>query len=158
MALARPERWALSAALVGAPAAYLLAQIIFAMVPREKSLFATLDAHSSTWLISHLLLATWLVLLIPSLAAIWQLLGRGGWGFRVVGGALTAVGIVVNGLITGVDFVLGAIAPMGRSLATSVHKRVSESVLAPLDSWDLALSLGLLVLAIGLYRTRNAPQ
>lgn len=152
------ERWWLSAALVAAPATFLSAQGVLALMPREESLFATLDAHSNVWLISHLLLVAWLVFLIPSLGALGLLLGVRGWPYRVIGGMLVAVGIVVNALILGLDFVLGGIAALNETLTNSVHQTLTTSVLAPLDQWDLALPLGLLVLSIGLYRTRSAPQ
>lgn len=151
------ERWWLGAALALAPASYLAAQGVLAAMPREGSLFATLAAHSGLWLASHVLLTAWLVLLVPSLAALGTLLGRDGWPYRVIGVTLAALGLVVNGLITGVDFVLGAIAPLDATLTARVHETISATVLAPLDLLDTALPLGLLVLTLGLFRRRTAP-
>lgn len=155
----RLEHLALAGALVGAPLAFVSGQALLAAMPREASLFATLAAHADIWLLSHVLLVIWLVLLIPMIWGIGQLLGQRGTLYRVVGSLFAVIGVVALALITGVDFALGAIAPLDATMALGpAHERISTAVISPLDQFDTALPLGLTVLGIGLYRTRSAPQ
>ncbi|MGV8969793.1 MAG: hypothetical protein ACOH1J_05020 [Microbacteriaceae bacterium] len=151
------ERWGFSAALIGAPALYLIAQVMLVLMPREETLFKTLAIHSDVWLISHVLLVAWLVLLIPSVWVLWLMLSRAGWLYRAIGALLASVGIVANAIILGLDFVFGSIASLDETVSRSVHEIVTTTVLAPLDQLDTALPLGLIIISIGLYRTRAVP-
>lgn len=155
----RLERWALAAAFVGAPLAYVAGQVLLVALPREATLFATLAAHAELWLFSHALLVVWLVLLIPVIWGMGALPERRGIFYRVIGSLLAALGVVVTAMITGVDFALGAIASLDERLSLDpVHQRIIADVLVPLDQLDITLPFGLLFLTIGLYRTRAAPQ
>lgn len=155
----RSERLAVGAALIGAPLAFVLGQVLLAGMPRKQTLFATLTAQSDVWLLSHWLLVIWLVLLIPTIWGIGQLLGGRGAFYRVIGSLLAVLGVAVIMLITGVDFALGAIAPLDARLGLDeVHQQITAKVIRPLDQLDIALPAGLLLLTIGLYRTRGAPQ
>ncbi len=154
----RGERLAVGGALIGAPLAFVLGQVLLARMPREQTLFATLTAQADVWLLSHALLVVWLVLLIPAIWGIGQLVGRRGAFYRVTGSLLAVLGVVLITLITGVDFALGAIAPLDTRLGLGeVHQQITTKVIHPLDQLDIALPAGLLLLTIGVYRTRGAP-
>lgn len=153
------ERFAVGAALIGAPLAFVVGQVLLARMPREQTLFATLAAHADVWHLSHWLLVVWLVLLIPAIWGIGQLIGPHGVFYRLIGSLLAVFGVAIITLITGVDFALGAIAPLDARLALAeAHQQIVDHVIRPLDQLDSALPAGLLVLTIGLYRTRGAPQ
>lgn len=155
----RGERLAVGAALIGAPLAFVLGQVLIARMPRGQTLFATLAAQSDVWLVSHWLLVVWLVLLIPAIWGIGQIVGRHGAFYRLTGSLLAVLGVAITTLITGVDFALGAMAPLDADLGLDkVHQQITANVLRPLDQLDSALPAGLLILTIGVYRTRGAPQ
>ena len=153
------ERFAVGGALIGAPLAFVLGQVLLAGMRREQTLFATLTAQADVWLLSHTLLVVWLILLIPAIWGLGQLSGRGGVVYRVVGSLFAVVGVIIITLITGVDFALGAIAPLDAQLGLGVvHAQIVAKVIHPLDQVDIALPTGLLLLTIGVYRSRGAPQ
>lgn len=155
----RSERLAVSGALIGAPLAFLVGQVLLARMPREQTLLATLNAQPDVWLLSHGLLVVWLVLLVPVIWGIGQLLGPRGTFYRLTGSVLAVVGVAIITLMTGVDFVLGALAPLDARLGLAdVLQQITTGVIRPLDQFDIALPAGLVVLTLGLYRTRGAPQ
>jgi hypothetical protein len=137
------------AALGCAPACYLLAQVLLLWASPGTEL----------WTAAHIALFAWAFLLLPTLVGLgWYLWPRGP-AYALIGGVLAAFGAMIDTLFTGIDFVSGVMARLDEPAAMDrLGQRIFDTLIMPLDVLDDTLPVGLLLLAIGLYRTRAAPR
>lgn len=133
--------------------------------PEPKSgaqLLEVISINAGRWNAAHILFCVSMVLSIPAVLGLIRLLGQRGAWFGLIGGMLTATGVVFFSTFIGVELAMSAIA----SVAVEEQPRAEPAMQAlvsfygPLPAVFIGLSfnLGVVVLAIGSFITRAIPR
>jgi hypothetical protein len=127
----------------------------------EAAQLANVANSPDQWLIAHLILLASLVFLVPVLLGLMHMLREREVALGHVGGGLALIGTIATAGIVGMEFVVWQMGKAGDQAAmVSLLKAVNDSagVILPFMVMSLALPLGLIVLATGLYRARAAQS
>jgi hypothetical protein len=160
----RRHRLAAGAALLLAPAALLAGQVALLPVSGPGSGLGAIAEHLDAWRAGYGLLLASSLLTVPMVLALDHLVRRRGHGSRsrslplwadagstlAVAGAIAAVGIALIG------FVVAELAATGGAQADAVLDRL-RPLFGALDLAEDLLLLGMVLLALGLYRHGAAP-
>jgi hypothetical protein len=142
---------------------FLLASVIVhpRTEPEAGGQLAIVAANQDTWYIAHLLALVSLLLAIPVVLGFMHMLREREVAYGHVGGALALLGVVAwTGLIA-MEFVVWQMVKADADPAqmSALLERVNEAtgIVLPFFVMGIALALGLIVLAAGLYRARAVP-
>jgi hypothetical protein len=127
----------------------------------DEHLMHAIEAHSTQWLVSHLVLAAGMALIAGGAVAIFGLArGRGaaltavGAGLMAVGAVLSSWGDISHGALA---YALAGQVDAARSLEIQNAYFLHPAV-AVLSFGSMLLPLGVVVLGIGLLRSRVVPR
>ena len=113
--------------------------------------------HLDAWYASHLIALFSIVLAVPAVLGLMHMLREREVAFGHVGGALALLGLLAYTGIVAIEMVQWQMAAAGDSGAmTALLERVNETagIFVPFAVGALAFGLGMVCLAIGLYRAR----
>jgi hypothetical protein len=124
----------------------------------EATQLATVAGNLDEWYVAHLVLLVSLALAIPAVLGLMHMLREREAAYGHVGGGLALLGVLAVAGIVAIEMVvwqMGA-ASADRAEMVALFERVSDSagIVIPLFLMSVALGLGLVVLALGLYRAR----
>ena len=142
---------------------FLLASVIVhpRTEPEAGGQLAIVAANQDAWYIAHLLALVSLLLAIPAVLGFMHMLREREVAYGHVGGALALLGVLAwTGLIA-MEFVVWQMVKADADPAqmSALLERVNEAtgIVLPFFVMGIALALGLIVLAAGLYRARAVP-
>jgi hypothetical protein len=142
---------------------FLLASVIVhpRSEPEAGAQLAVVAANQGAWYAAHLLALIALVLAIPAVLGFMHMLRERQVAYGHVGGALALLGIVAWTGLMALELVVWQMVKGDADPAqmASLLERVTEAtgIFVPLFVMGIALALGLIVLAAGLYRARAVP-
>jgi len=147
--------------MIGAPLLLLVGVIVH---PESKSnvgeQLAVIAGNLDEWYISHLIVATALVLAVPAVLGLMHMLREREVAFGHIGGALAMLGLLATTAVVAIEGFVGwqAGAASGADAAamTALFERVTETtgIVIPVFVMSYGFSVGMLFLAAGLYRAR----
>lgn len=151
--------------LIAAPLAFMVSEVTYSTFFSQESdqqFFAAVAGKSSTWTFATLLGLLAAVLFVPAVVGMVHLTRDRGVVLGHVGGALALLGAVGYACHQMLFVVLGEMARMEgqREAVISVGKQLDSSAtigIIAMLMFLLSLSLGLILLTIGLYRARIVP-
>ena len=124
----------------------------------ESSVVAAAAGHADAWYVAHLLALISIVLAVPAILGLMHMLREREVASGHVGGGLALLGLIAFvGIVTLEGFVGWQMGQGGdRAEMVALLERVNESAgfAIPFYVMSIAFTLGLLVLALGLYRAR----
>jgi hypothetical protein len=145
--------------LITASSCYLLAPFVLPQDRGDDSFIVAVSAHLGAWTVSHVILFTGSLLLVPAMLALilLNLLSEHRLAYGLVGGSLTLFGILATTVTTTIGLVVGQMAQMDDYTAMEALLYRMASVYAPFDTLVVFLWIGMLVLMTGLYRKGVVP-
>lgn len=151
--------------LIAAPLAFMVSEVMYSRFFSQESdqqFFAAVAEKSAIWTFATLLGLLAAILFVPAVVGMVHLLKGRGVILGHVGGALAIIGAVGYACHQMLFVVMGEMARMeGQQEAViSVSKQLDSSVIIGIIAmlmFLLSLSLGLILLTIGLYRAGIAP-
>jgi hypothetical protein len=125
----------------------------------EAAQLAVVADNLDAWLVAHLLVMVSVVLAVPAVLGLMHMLREREVALGHLGGMLALTGILaVTGLVAIDGFVAWQMGVAGadRAEMTALLERVNETagVFVPLYLMSFAFALGIVTLALGLYRAR----
>lgn len=164
--LADPRRVLRTAAGVSMIAGPLLITIGFALHPRDKSdeaaRLALIAQHPSRFWLAHFVIVLGFAATIPAVLGLVHLARRRAPELAYLGGALTLLGIVGTAVTIGLDGITGWLMIHNPHRAAMVSFQQQLNHTRALIPYAVigggAFTLGLLVLAGGLYMSRAVPR
>jgi len=144
--------------MVLAPIALLAGMVIH---PARKddvgAQLAVVADNLDAWYLAHLLVLVSIVLAVPAILGLMHMLREREIAAGNVGGALALVGLIATTGVVAIDGFVGWQAAQGgadSAAMTALFERVTESSGVVIPFFVVSLALGLVVLALGLYRAR----
>jgi hypothetical protein len=144
--------------MILAPAAFVAGQTLLLQVHGSGQPLQVIGAHLGAWRSAHWLLLAWSVLLVPALLGLAHLLSERAPAWADAGAALAGLGLLATLGITVADLVIADMAAFGGGTQLEAVLRRLGGLIGWLDIVEDASLLGMLVLALGLYRVRAAPR
>jgi hypothetical protein len=123
----------------------------------EATQLATIAANMDSWFVAHLLILGSLVFALPAVLGLIHMLREREVAYGHIGGGLALLGLLaLVGIVTIDGFVLWQAASGGEDGMIALYERLNETagVVIPFYAMSFAFSLGLIVLAYGLYRAK----
>lgn len=123
----------------------------------EATQLATVAANMDEWFVAHLLILGSLVLALPAVLGLIHMLREREVAYGHIGGGLALIGLLaLVGIVTIDGFVLWQAAAGGEDGMIALYERLNETagVVIPFYAMSFMFSLGLVVLAYGLYRAK----
>src|SRR5919112_2657634 len=146
------------ACMVVAPLVLLVAMVIHpASDMNEATQVATIQGDLDAWYVAHLLALISIAIMVPALLGLMHMLREREVAFGHVGGGLAMLGLLAFTGIVAMELVMWQLAGAGETAqAVALLERLNETmgIVIPFVVVSFGLSLGLAVLAIGLYRAR----
>lgn len=153
----RVHRVAGGMALVAAPLLLVLGEAALLQVRGSGDPLEVIGAAVPAWQAGQLAMLLWSAALVPAALTIRRLLTDRAPGWADAGAVLVVAGALAGLALAAVNLVIGEMARIGPGAdLRQLLDRVS-TLASPLDQLGQARLLGLLVLAIGLYRAAAAP-
>jgi hypothetical protein len=145
--------------MIAAPLLFLVAVIVHPeMKTDEAAQLAVVRENLDAWYIAHLIALAAVVLFVPVVLGLMHMLREREVAYGHVGGALGLLGLIAFAGTVAIEFVVWQMAQAGADEVqmAALLERVNETagVFIPFFLLVFAVSLGLLVLAAGLYRAR----
>ena len=147
--------------MIGAPLLLLVGMIIH---PESKTdvagQLAVISSNMDEWYVAHLIVAISLVLAVPAVLGLMHMLREREVAYGHIGGGLALVGLLATTALVAIEGFVGwqAGAATGSDAAamTALFERVTETtgVVIPVFVMSYAFTVGMLFLAVGLYRAR----
>jgi hypothetical protein len=128
----------------------------------EGAQLAVIADNLDAWFVAHLLIVISLVLAVPVVLGLMHMLREREVAYGHVGGGLGLLGILATTGLVAVDGFVGWQAGAGgadRAEMTALFERLYDTagVLIPFVLVSFAFTLGVVLLAMGLYRARAVP-
>jgi hypothetical protein len=146
------------ACMVVAPLVLLAAMVIHpASDMDEATQVATIADNLDAWYVAHLLALVSIALTVPAVLGLMHMLREREVAFGHVGGGLAMLGLLAFAGVVGMELVMWQMVAGGSTReAVALLERLNETagIVIPLLLVSFGLSLGLVCLAIGLYRAR----
>ena len=124
----------------------------------EAEQLAVVSANLDEWFISHLLVLVSLVLVVPAVLGLMHMLREREVAYGHFGGGLAMLGILsLVGLVSVDGLVLWQMAAVGDpGTMTALYESFMDTagIFIPLFVLSVAFAIGLVILALGLYRAR----
>lgn len=145
--------------LIAAPLVLLVGQLIHPVDKTDAAdELAVVARNLDRWYAAHLILLVSLVLMIPAVLGLAHLIHERRSTLAYTGGALSLIGVVAVAAVVGADGIAGyfvaAAAPDSPSSVSVFDRLLNGGRMLPLYLATLLLGLGLLTLAVGLYRAK----
>jgi hypothetical protein len=147
--------------MIGAPLLLVVGMIVH---PESKTdvadQLAVVSANMDEWYVAHLILAISLVLAVPAVLGLMHMLREKEVAYGHLGGALALVGLLATtGIVAMEGFVgwqAGAATGSDQAAMTALFERVTDTtgIVIPFFVMSFAFTVGMLFLAVGLYRAR----
>jgi hypothetical protein len=150
-------------ALLGAPIAFLAGTLIHpGLRDSAAAQLELIERHPDAWYVTHLLGVVFVVLLIPGVFGLMHLLRTRETALGHLGGGLALVGLVGWGAVVAIfGFVFWQMGVAGdRGEMAALLERVTETPgsVIPTRGLAFAAALGMVCLAIGLFRAGTVPR
>src|ERR687895_2420771 len=147
------------ACMVVAPIVLLVAMVIHpASDMDEAAQVATVADNLDAWYVAHLLALVAIVLTVPAVLGLMHMLRERGVSLGHVGGGLAMLGLLAYvGVVAIEGFVgwqMGETGDRGAMVALLTSMYDSAGILIPFFVMSLAFAVGMVCLAVGLYRAR----
>jgi hypothetical protein len=123
----------------------------------EATQLSTIAANLDSWFVAHLLILISLAFALPAVLGLMHMLREREVAYGHVGGGLALLGLLaLTGIVTIDGFVLWQAAAGGDGGMVALYQRLNDTagVVIPFYVMGFAFSLGLTMLAYGLYRAR----
>src|SRR5262245_5372237 len=144
--------------MIAAPAFILVGMVIHpSSKSDEAAQMAVIEDHLDAWYISHLLLLVALALAVPAVLGLMHMLREREVAYGHVGGGLAMLGLLAYVGIVAMEMVLWQMATSGdRGAMVAVLRSLNETagIVIPFFVVSAGFALGMICLAIGLYRAR----
>jgi hypothetical protein len=146
--------------MVTAPLLLLVGMVIHPdMKTDEAAQLAVISDNLDAWFISHLLVLISLVLAVPAVLGLMHMLRERGVAYGHVGGGLALVGLIAIVGIVAMDGFVGwqmGVAGADRGEMVALYQRLYDTagIVIPFFLMAFAFGVGMIVLAMGLYRAR----
>jgi hypothetical protein len=129
------------------------------MKTNEGAQLAVIADNLDQWFVAHLLILVAVALAVPAVLGLMHMLREREVAYGHLGGGLGVLGLLaITGLVTMDGFVgwQAAVGDADRTQMTQLFERLNDTtgVVAPFFIVSFAFTLGMLLLAIGLYRAR----
>jgi GNAT superfamily N-acetyltransferase len=151
-----------ASSLITAPLVLLTGELLypqFQVDPAQQ--LAVVAANLDRWYLAHLLSLIGFALLVPAILGLTQLVGQRRAALADLGGALALLGILaITGLLSLDGFGVWQMAQPAADraeMAALLDRILTSPGVVPLFVVALAFPVGLLVLALGLYRSQLVP-
>ena len=146
------------ACMVVAPFVLLVAMVIHpASDMDEATQVATIADNLDAWYVAHLLAFVSIVLVVPAVLGLMHMLRERQVALGHVGGGLAILGLLALTGLVAMELVLWQMAGAGSTAETvALLERLNETagIVIPFVLLSFGFSLGMAVLAVGLYRAR----
>ena len=146
------------ACMVVAPFVLLVAMVIHpASDMDEATQVATIADNLDAWYVAHLLAFVSIVLVVPAVLGLMHMLRERQVALGHVGGGLAILGLLALTGLVAMELVLWQMAGAGNTAETvALLERLNETagIVIPFVLLSVGFSLGMAVLAVGLYRAR----
>jgi hypothetical protein len=146
------------ACMVVAPFVLLVAMVIHpASDMDEATQVATIADNLDAWYVAHLLAFVSIVLVVPAVLGLMHMLRERQVALGHVGGGLAILGLLALTGLVAMELVLWQMAGAGNTAETvALLERLNETagIVIPFVLLSFGFSLGMAVLAVGLYRAR----
>src|SRR3954447_13676012 len=146
------------ACMVVAPVVLLVAMVIHpASDMDEATQVATIADNLDAWYTAHLLALIAIVLMVPALLGLMHMLRERQVALGHVGGGLAMLGLLAFVGLVAIEMVMWQLVGDGdTATAVSLLKGLNESagILIPFAFLSFGFSIGMALLAVGLYRAR----
>ena len=146
------------ACMVVAPFVLLVAMVIHpASNMDEATQVATIADNLDAWYVAHLLAFVSIVLVVPAVLGLMHMLRERQVALGHVGGGLAILGLLALTGLVAMELVLWQMAGAGNTAETvALLERLNETagIVIPFVLLSFGFSLGMAVLAVGLYRAR----
>lgn len=147
--------------MVAGPLLLLVGQVLH---PEQKddvgAQLAVAADHLDRWFVAHLLILVSIALAVPAILGLMHMLREREVAYGHVGGGLALLGLLAFTGIVAIDGFVGWQAAAGgdRAAMTALFERLNDAAgfVIPFFIVSFGFMLGLVVLAIGLYRARAA--
>ena len=142
--------------LIAASLCHLAASLILSSVQVEEgdgTFLSVVGTHLGAWSVSQVALFASSLLVMPAILALVYLLGDRGIGYGLVGGVLALFGVLANIVTVTIGLVVGQMAQVDDHAAMeALLGRILSAVLALFNPLAVLLSVGILMLMVGLCR------
>ena len=146
------------ACMVVAPFVLLVAMVIHpASDMDEATQVATIADNLDAWYVAHLLAFVSIVLVVPAVLGLMHMLRERQVALGHVGGGLAILGLLALTGLVAMELVLWQMAGAGSTAETvALLERLNETagIVIPFVLLSFGFSIGMAVLAVGLYRAR----
>ena len=146
------------ACMVVAPFVLLVAMVIHpASDMDEATQVATIADNLDAWYVAHLLAFVSIVLVVPAVLGLMHMLRERQVALGHVGGGLAILGLLAFTGLVAMELVLWQMAGAGSTAETvALLERLNETagIVIPFVLLSFGFSIGMAVLAVGLYRAR----
>jgi hypothetical protein len=144
--------------MVVAPVVLLVAAVIHpASDMNEATQVATIADNLDAWYVAHLLALVSIALMVPAVLGLMHMLREREVAFGHVGGGLAMLGLLAFAGIVGMELVMWQMVAGGSTReAVALLERLNDTagIVIPFIFVSFGFALGLVCLAIGLYRAR----
>jgi hypothetical protein len=145
--------------MVAAPLLFLVAMVIHPETGTDEGSIVAAAAESpDAWYIAHLLVLMAVVLAVPAVLGLMHMLRRREVALGHVGGGLGLLGLIAFAGIVAVEgmvgWQMGAAGDRGEMVALLERLFETTGVVVPLYYMSFAFTIGVICLAVGLYRAR----
>jgi hypothetical protein len=160
--VSRRRRRLAASSLIAAPLVLLAGELLYPPFQRDPAQqLALVAANLDRWYLAHLLSLIGFALLVPGLLGLTQLVGQRRAALADLGGALALLGVLaLTGLLSLDGFGVWQMAQQAADraeMAALLDRIFTSPGVVPLVVVALAFPVGLLVLALGLYRAKVVP-
>jgi hypothetical protein len=146
------------ACMVVAPLVLLVAMVIHpASDMNEATQVATIADNLDAWYVAHLLALVAIAVMVPALLGLMHMLREREVAFGHVGGGLGMLGLLAFAGIVGMELAIWQMVAGGSTReAVALLERLNETagIVIPFAFVSFGFALGLVCLAVGLYRAR----
>ena len=144
--------------MIAAPLLLLAGMVVHPeRVTDEAGQLAVVAGDMDQWFSAHLLLLGSIVLAVPAVLGLMHMLREREVSYGHLGGGLGLLGLIAIAGVVAIDGFVGwqmAAADADRGAMVALYERLNETagVVIPFYGMSFAFALGLLMLAVGLYR------
>jgi hypothetical protein len=143
--------------MIAAPLMLLVGVVVHPeMSTEEARIVANAAASPDAWYISHLLLFGSVVLAVPAVLGLMHMLRERGTAYGHVGGGLAVLGLLCYAAVVGIEMVVWQMGAGGEMTALLTRVTETTGTVIPFMILPFAFGVGMVVLAMGLYRARAA--
>ena len=145
------------ACMVLAPLVLLVGAVVHPeMETSEAAQLAVIVDEPDRWYVAHLILLCSVALAVPAVLGLMHMLREREVAFGHLGGGLALLGLLASTGVVAMEFVAWQAAAGSRAEMVALFERLNDSagVLIPFFLVSFGFALGMVLLAMGLYRAR----